>query len=332
MTSAEIVTEKKKRFRSPAYPIFDLGTAVDRASKLLKDAHHHPVGASVLSTAWGMKSADGRVWRHAAALIQYGLAADFGTGKSRKFQITDIARRIVKDENPDSPKRVAALKTAMFSPVIHQELWDKFKTAEGLSDAVIKTYLTVDRAENGESAYSGSAADEVIETYRASLAYAGITESDTLADDDEVKCGGSEETSSHSVTPKIKIGDHVKWTSGGVDQFKGRKVEWVSDDGSMLRVFGSPTGIPMNEVEIVTAPAPPPMAPAAPKLAAAGGGKMLPDIAVYQVGGRLQITADVDAEGIEKLENMLAKYKEILKILNTDISEIPALFEDDDGE
>jgi hypothetical protein len=29
---------------------------------------------------------------------------------------------------------------------------------------------------------------------------------------------------------------------------------------------------------------------------------------------RLQITADVDAAGLEKLEKMLAKYKEILKL------------------
>ena len=34
-----------------------------------------------------------------------------------------------------------------------------------------------------------------------------------------------------------------------------------------------------------------------------------------QSGHRLQITADVDDKGLEKLEQMLAKYKEILKML-----------------
>jgi len=36
---------------------------------------------------------------------------------------------------------------------------------------------------------------------------------------------------------------------------------------------------------------------------------------VLLVYNRLQITADVDDKGMEKLEQMLAKYKEILKML-----------------
>jgi hypothetical protein len=38
------------------------------------------------------------------------------------------------------------------------------------------------------------------------------------------------------------------------------------------------------------------------------------DISVLLASNRLQITADVDAAGLEKLEKMLAKYKEILKV------------------
>jgi hypothetical protein len=34
-----------------------------------------------------------------------------------------------------------------------------------------------------------------------------------------------------------------------------------------------------------------------------------------QASNRLQITADVDDKGLEKLEQMLVKYKEILKML-----------------
>jgi hypothetical protein len=36
--------------------------------------------------------------------------------------------------------------------------------------------------------------------------------------------------------------------------------------------------------------------------------------AVLLAANRLQITADVDVAGLEKLEKMLAKYKEILKM------------------
>ena len=33
-------------------------------------------------------------------------------------------------------------------------------------------------------------------------------------------------------------------------------------------------------------------------------------------GNRLEITADVDADGLEKLQAMLEKYAEILKMMN----------------
>jgi hypothetical protein len=51
--------------------------------------------------------------------------------------------------------------------------------------------------------------------------------------------------------------------------------------------------------------------PAASPAASDGDGN---DISVLLAAKRLQITADVDAAGLEKLEKMLAKYKEILKL------------------
>jgi len=49
-----------------------------------------------------------------------------------------------------------------------------------------------------------------------------------------------------------------------------------------------------------------------------GDGELNPkaDISVHQVGGHLKITAEVDLAGVEKLEKILAKYKEILSMLN----------------
>ena len=55
----------------------------------------------------------------------------------------------------------------------------------------------------------------------------------------------------------------------------------------------------------------------APKIATAtpgAGDGDSNDISVLLAANRLQITADVDAAGLEKLEKMLAKYKEILKL------------------
>lgn len=327
MTDTFDATEKKKRFRSPPYPMFDLAKAIERASAVMEHAHHHMVGTQVLSEAWGMKSSGGKVWRSAAALIQYGLMTASGSGKLRKFKLSDIARRVVQDTNPFSQKRKGALITAALSPMIHKELWEKFKSAKGLSESVLKTHLTLDRVEEGEAPYSSSAADEVIETYLATLAYAGISDSETLPADEEDKNNDKPESHVRLEETKAKIDDFVKWTLNGVVQFEFRKVEWVSDDGTFLRVFGSPAGIPMADITIVNEPGKNPITTPAKQEQAGGEAETPPvghtqankkdsNITVYQVGGRLQITADVDAKGIKKLREMLDKYEEILNLLN----------------
>ncbi len=68
----------------------------------------------------------------------------------------------------------------------------------------------------------------------------------------------------------------------------------------------------MNELNVVAAPGAASMA--ALKSASAAGDGDGNDISVLLASNRLQITADVDAAGLEKLEKMLAKYKEILKL------------------
>ncbi len=184
MTDTADVAERKKRFRSPAYPALDLAKAVERTASLMKVAQHHAAGVPAILPAWGMDSDAGPVWRYLAALIQYGLVTDSGGGKARKFQITDMARRIIQDGDQNSKKRKEALKTAALSPTIHKELWEKFGSAAGLSDSVLKVYLTLDRKEAGESPYSETAASEVIQAYKSTLEYAGIFDSDSVSTSD----------------------------------------------------------------------------------------------------------------------------------------------------
>ena len=270
MTDENAASEKTKRFRSPPYPAFALEKAIERTSHLFSEAHHHEVGVSVLAEAWGM-AAGGKVWRHAAGLIQYGLLVDDGRGNSRKFRITDTGRRLAQDSDPRSEKRRAALKEAALSPMIYAELWNKFGTGKDVSDAVLKTYLTIDRAERGEAPYSKGAAEEVVTFYRSTLTFAGLTETEHKNADN----GASAEAERHG---KNKL---------------RHKFSGVDNDPSSLDSSGS------DALE-------------------KGDGELNPkaDISVHQVGGHLKITAEVDLAGVEKLEKILAKYKEILSMLN----------------
>jgi hypothetical protein len=173
--------DASRRFRSPPYPFIPLDKAVERIGQFHGKAHHHAVGVSVLADAWEFAVKSSGLWATAAALLQFGLLTDEGSGEKRKFQLTDAALRIVRDPNPASEKRRSAIRGAAMSPKIFKELWDKFGIGiNTISDVVFKAWLTVDRHEAGLAPYSDTAADEVIKVYKATIAFAGLTDSVTL--------------------------------------------------------------------------------------------------------------------------------------------------------
>jgi hypothetical protein len=313
--------EGKKRLRSPPYPMFDLSKAVERVYELHKAAQQHSVGANVLADAWSMSSSDGKVWRAAAALIQYGLLTDSGTGKTRKFQLTDAAKRLALDRDANSTKRIEVIKKAALAPMIHAELWRKFGSCQNYSASVLTTYLTIDREDEGGAPYNPAAVDEVLKTFRDTLDYAGLTDSDTVAEPAEAI--GEGQPLHLGPMQEVHIGDLVKWTSGGIDQFTARKVNWISDDATHLRVIGSNTGIPMNEVSKVSAQeatmppfSPTPPAEKQPQQASQATGKSPLNASASIMNGRLQVSADVAAGDIDALISVLEKYKEILTLMH----------------
>ena len=102
-----------------------------------------------------------------------------------------------------------------------------------------------------------------------------------------------------------------------------RKVVWLSDDGSYLRVHGSPTGLSVTEVTVMGAPVVPPIGQNAERAPANSGwvsGEN--ELNVLQRGTRLEITADVDLEGLQNLKEVLTHYENILKLLGPRKSDI----------
>jgi len=328
MTDEQAVSEKVKRFRSPSYPTLDLQKAVGRIEKLYSKAQQHEVGVNVLLDAWEMESVTGRVWRIAAALIQYGLLSDSGTGKTRKFKVSDSARRIVHDHDPNSVRRSEAIKKAALLPMIHGELWNKYGTTTGLSEAILKNFLTIDRLERGEAPYSDGAANEVLQTYKATISYSGLMNSATLSEPVDGKNPNDRPTHNSVTECHVQVGDLVKWTSGGVDQFSARKVEKISPDASHLWVIGSSTGIPMEEIEKVSedvglGPSAHDVfegeeAPVDAEVQRSDANKhsKLKKVTTSVIGNRLQISADVSVDEIASLKEMLTKYEGILRMMN----------------
>lgn len=176
-----------KRFRSPPYPQVTLGKAIERARELHQKVHRHSANVTMLATSWGIKETTGTLWTTAASLIQFGLITDEGSGDKRKFQLTDAAVRLLLDTDPSSEKRRSALQRAAIAPKIHAELWERFNAAGQVSDALLKSYLTLDRRDEGKAPYSDTAADEVIRIYRDAIAFAGLQDSASVSSSSEDK-------------------------------------------------------------------------------------------------------------------------------------------------
>lgn len=162
----ETATAAPKRFRSPPYPAISLRAAVERAGQLYSKAQHYTVGWPVLADAWEYKVGSGSLGATAAALIQFGLLTDDGSGEKRKFTLSDAAIRIIRDADPASEKRKQAIARAALLPKIYAELWEKFGDAANVSTVVLQNYLTLDRKDEGKAPYGDDAVAIVISEYK----------------------------------------------------------------------------------------------------------------------------------------------------------------------
>jgi len=293
---------------SQRFPFVNLEKAVERAKQIFDGDHRG--GEMSVPTAFSLwsyseKSSGGN--QTVSALKSYGLLADSGVSETRRVRLTPNALKYFKDEREEV--RLELLAGFATCPPLLKALWVQWG-AHPPSDTVARSHLKVDRGLAEQSARS------LLGIYKDNLAFAKLTGerkipevSDAVQRDD----GG----------PKAKVGDYIRWSSAPFEQGDPpRRVVWVSDDEKFVRVHGNLTGIPMSEVSIAEAPSlraiharyeeqPPGDSPEPNNK----NGHAQQDITVLLAGGRLQITADVDAAGIAKLKEILAKYEEILKLL-----------------
>jgi hypothetical protein len=254
--------QKVPRFRSPPYPYIPLGKAIERVEALYAKALHHPVPVTVAAEAWGYGAKSSGLFATIAALKQFGLLLDDGSGDKRRFKVSDGGIRIVRDPDPGSEKRRDAIRHAALSPRIHRELWDLYGVAgvSGAMDVAIKSYLTLDRADNGAAPYGDKAADELVEEYKQTITYAGLTDSLGVSSDiDEVE----DNTNLDDRQVERKMAGHVQH--------------------DIVRPPPNPSDEDLN------------------------------DIKAELSGGKVRISAWMDIEGLEELEEKITAFKTLLK-------------------
>ena len=158
---------KKLRTRSPAYPYLDLRSALDKAATLWKAEGRHPAAVNVVMHHWGYKEDSSTGNSSMAALKKYGLIEHDGMGENKQIRLSNLALTILLDENPDSPERTEALRTAAMSPRIHAELWERYGS-DLPSDQSLKRYLVL------EKSFNEAAVEELLAEYKQTICFLGL--------------------------------------------------------------------------------------------------------------------------------------------------------------
>ena len=166
----------KTKTRSPAYPSIDLPEALQRAESIRKAEGKNPTNVDTAIAHWGHKPKSGAGMAALSALIKFGLLDDEGKGDERRVYLTSLAMKILLDDRPSSAERLAAVREAALMPSIHLELWKKYQGALP-SDSTLRYYLRHDRN------FQDGAVNSLVKEFRATLAYAQLSQSASISPD-----------------------------------------------------------------------------------------------------------------------------------------------------
>jgi len=244
-TDAAVATPKAPKDRSPSFPFIGLPTAIDRLIAFEAKFGRHPTPANKVGLAWGMKEASSQAGQTLAALKAFGMIDYQGSGPDRLSTITDDGRNYLRAQQ-DSVKREIAQRFARKPKLIstYFETWG----AKRPIDAICLDQLVL------KGNFTQSAAETFLRVYDATVAYAGLTDSDN---------GDGAGDVVESDVPQIEVGD-VVWTEiGGQRQSSDAvRVRAVQEHQGKPFVFvdGEVSGIPMENVTLERKGAtPPPM-------------------------------------------------------------------------
>ncbi len=219
---------KPKRDRSPAYPAVDLSQAIDRASALYQAERKNPAPINAILHHWGYSPGSGRGLVTLAALKQFGLLADEGSGERRQARLSPKALRIILDAHDDSLERREAIREAALEPKIHRELWEKYE-GDLPSDPTLRTHLSLERN------FTDRAVRSFIPQFRRTVAFAELEADPGEVDVNEAKDGASAGESDRVGAPPIEppeVRDPMREQSVRSVQLPLSGTSWVSVQGA----------------------------------------------------------------------------------------------------
>lgn len=304
---------------SGRFPFINLKKALARAKQLYEsDRGGKGLRMPLAFAAWDYSEKSSGGFQTIGALMSYGLTEDEGSKEDRLVRLTQTARRYFQTEIESDQK--ALLDQFARTPRLFAHLLDHWDDSTP-PDNVARTYLKTEIKLNEQSARSA------LSIFKDNLEFVLPKGGDRISQDEPnpekngegegVKDPKPDEASKVPTTPPlaVKVGDRVQWTSQDVDQFDVPKVvtEIIRDPnrGWFVSVRGEKGSFPMEQITVERGSTPAGAVQAEPQPSAV----KQPIEVFLSARGRLQITADIDAEGVDTLIEVLEKYKPILALL-----------------
>lgn len=303
------------------FPFINLTKALGRAQQLY-DADRGGKGLRLplAFSAWNYSPKSSGGFQNVGALNMYGITEDEGAKGDRLLRLTPDARRYFQSEIEE--ERTALREKFARKPRLFAHLLDHWDQGSP-PDNVARTYLKTEIGLNEQSARSALSIfkdnlEFILSKGGGTLAEERTNSRDEEEEDEDRKDEDETPPNIPTTPPKaVKEGDKVQWTSQGVDQFEvPRPVTRVFRDperGWFVSIRGEKGAVPMEQVEVMDRGS---AQVEVQRANPATEGKAGQPIEVFlTAAGRLQITADIDAKGVDTLIDMLGKYKPILALL-----------------
>ena len=192
------MSDHSQRVRSPLFPFIGLRKALERAEELHEHERWAWVNLSVAIKHWGFSGTSSNGKQTIAALNAFGLIETKGAKVHRSIRLSELARRIILDPNEESQRRIEAIQDAALKPKIYKKLLDHYD-GNLPSDANLRYMLLIEL----NPPFNERSVDLFIRTFKETLAFARITGSDTMPDQNEDIEEEPVEPSATDTLPKI---------------------------------------------------------------------------------------------------------------------------------
>lgn len=231
---------KAPRERSPSFPFISLKTAVARLVALDAKFGRHAAPNDKIGLAWEMKSKSSQALQTTAALKAYGLVEYAGSGENLQVSISTDGRNYLRAQQESVKAEI--LKRCALNPKVLARCWSTWGADRPIDEVCLDELML-------KQSFTDSAARTLLRVYDETIAFAKLASGDKLASE-----AGGEEPDEITLSPAVKpkVGEHVRWESNGVIMFDSRPVLGLSPDGEYVFVQGSPAGLPVKEVTVVT--------------------------------------------------------------------------------